>query len=148
MSNFLKLLIYHIDSLNGQRNSSTNLQKYLVQKHLKKKDKNAGAVGLICKSETEDQIKKRIAHQTMLNVFSKYSVMRSRMKLSFCCFTKGATLTEIWLSQISKSFALFVDTGQIPLEQNSATEKLVNNIMSLSVKDTLNKIIRSHLEIE
>ena len=45
-----------------------------------------------------------IAHETMENVYLKYSMMRVRLKISYYTYLKGLTLTELWMTQIMKSF--------------------------------------------
>ena len=86
--------------------------------------------------------KKRIAHQTMIKAFTRYSIMRTRMKLSFQSFVKNESLTELWLKQMSKSFKFLRDSGQIKVDQgNDEFSKMIDQVLKLSVNDTLKRIV-------
>lgn len=38
--------------------------------------------------DMEERMKKKIAHETMENVYLKYSIMRVRLKINFHCYMK------------------------------------------------------------
>lgn len=86
--------------------------------------------------------KKRVAHQTMIRSFTRYSIMRTRMKLSFLSFLKNESLTELWLKQMSKSFIFFRDSGQIKVDQgHDEFSKMIDQVLKLSVNDSLKRIV-------
>ena len=70
--------------------------------------------------EMEERMKKKIAHETMENVYLKYSIMRVRLKINFHCYMKDYTLTELWMNQILKSFKFLAGSSQIPLTSNKS----------------------------
>lgn len=47
----------------------------------------------------------------MLKVNTKYILMRVRQKISFYSFLKNATLSELWLMQIMKSFKFLSESA-------------------------------------
>lgn len=60
-------------------------------------------------------LKMHVAHETMENVYIRYSIMRVRLKISYHCFLKDMTLAELWMTQIMKSFKYLSESTQIPL---------------------------------
>jgi len=99
MSMFLKLLIWNLDTIDGIRGSSTNYQKKCLEKEKRLMKKN-GKIETGKKKmdkEVEEGIKKKIAHETMENVYLKYCIMRVRLKVSYHCYLKDYTLTELWM---------------------------------------------------
>ena len=45
----------------------------------------------------ENNLRMKIAHETMENVYIKYSIMRVRLKISYHAYVKDLTLNELWL---------------------------------------------------
>jgi len=55
----------------------------------------------------------------MRKIFTKYQIMRVRMKISFDAFLKNETVLELWLKTISKSVKFFIASKQKPKAQLS-----------------------------
>ena len=50
----------------------------------------------------------------MRKIFTKYQIMRVRMKISFDAFLKNETVLELWLKTIFKSVKFFIASKQKP----------------------------------
>ena len=55
----------------------------------------------------------------MRKVFTKYQMMRVRMKISFHAFIKNETILEHWLKTIERSIKFLIGSGQLPKEKVS-----------------------------
>lgn len=88
-------------------------------------------------------LKKRVAHETMENVYIRYSIMRVRLKISYQCFLKEVTLVELWMIQIMKSFKYLSESTQIPFcsSLKSGIEVDIDEFFKLQVNDCLRNII-------
>jgi len=62
----------------------------------------------------------------MENVYLKYCIMRVRLKVSYHCYLKDYTLTELWMKQIQKSFKFLSESSQIPLTSNKSVSVELN----------------------
>lgn len=99
MKKFLKLLIYHLESLDGQRGTSINMKNHLLQREIKMRMKEGEKL-----SQFDIEYAQRaIAHNVMNQAATKYSVMRFRMKMSYICYDRGMTIVELWIKQILKT---------------------------------------------
>ena len=56
---------------------------------------------------------KEASHIVMLKSFTRYKLLRLKMKLSYSAFANNKTLKEFWFEQILKSLNLFTNTNQL-----------------------------------
>lgn len=110
MEKFIKLLIHHIQTINGQRLTSVNVKEQIFKRVIKNIKKRGNSID----NKKEEEIRKQIEHDIMCQVFTRYNIMRVRMKLSFSCFIKNMPLNELWMTQILNSFKYLQRTNQIP----------------------------------
>ena len=66
----------------------------------------------------------------MSKTFSKYQMMRVRMKISFHAFIKNETISELWLKTIGRSIKFLIGSGQLPKENYSFKAQQLNNLNS------------------
>lgn len=100
MSDFIKLLIYKLRTVDGKRDTAVMLQKKL--KYAYRKELNIDGVD-------RENVKRcpsnaAIEYEILLKIIKKYILMRVRMKLSFIAFQKGYTYSELWAKGILSSY--------------------------------------------
>ena len=96
MSNFIKFLIYSLETLDGHRGSATTLindkKKAIIRSQLGQESEDC------CKRVfTELEIDQNVRHQVMMKTFTKYQIMRAKMKISYSALMKMETIAEHWL---------------------------------------------------
>lgn len=101
MQKFLKLLIHHLETVDGTRGSAIELKNIILKKTMKKLNREG-------KSKVDDfkieKVRKQINHDLMMKVYMKYNIMKVRQKISFSAFIKNFTLNELWMTQLANSF--------------------------------------------
>ena len=118
MSKFLKLLIHNMDTINGYRGTATTIKNQIFRKVCRSSKKRGNKLD----EENQAKIRKQIDHDLMCQMYTRYNIMRVRMKLSFSCFMKNMPLNELWMKQILLSFKFLQKTGQIPITYLSKEE--------------------------
>ena len=83
----------------------------------------------------------------MREVFTKYKLMRAKMKISFQAFIKNETVFEHWLKTIERSVKYLVKSGQIPKGKFSLKRLLFNKLDSKKLL-TLRAITNIQVEVE
>ena len=61
----------------------------------------------------KEKIKAEIRHQIMKTVMFQFRLLRVRCKISYIAFEKRMTITELFLTQIKKSYIHFHGEPQI-----------------------------------
>lgn len=64
----------------------------------------------------------------MNKVFTKYQLMRVRMKISFHAFIKNETILEIWLKTMERSIRFLMGSGQISKNQGTPKTQMLQNL--------------------
>ena len=112
MMNFIKLLIDNINTVDGKRDSAKPIREALYREKFeayKLSEANNRPI-------EEWRIKKMIElvnHQLMRKTCLKYQILKIRSKLSYICFEKRCTLTELLLKQILTSYNELIFSGEI-----------------------------------
>ena len=79
----------------------------------------------------------------MVRVMKNYVIMRARLKISYSTFIKGMTFSELWITQLQKSFLFLKNTDQIPTSDFSKEEQLLfDSIINLKIPDVLRRCIK------
>ena len=102
MLNLICLLVYHINTVDGEKDSSLKIQQTLVEQeeadYLKKSKQKEFKAGV------KERIEKQVKHQVMRKVRLKYIILRVRAKISFIAFEQKKTILELLVNQIRKSY--------------------------------------------
>ena len=86
MLNFITLLVYQLNTIDGNRNSA----KKLIQK-----------------TKNQDLVVEKVV--------MKYKIMKFRMKISYMAFEKRKTVKELLLDSILKTYIKLFRNGIIPM---------------------------------
>ena len=86
MLNFITLLVYQLNTIDGNRNSA----KKLIQK-----------------TKNQDLVVEKVV--------MKYKIMKFRMKISYMAFQKRKTVKELLLDSILKTYIKLFKNGLIPM---------------------------------
>lgn len=144
MSDFLKLLIYELQTLDGNAGSAKMKRKTLLKQELKtiKKQNNKKA-----DNEQRKILEAKIDHQLMHETYTKYLFIRIKMKISFMAFIRQETIAELWLRQIMKSHKHLTDTNQIfAVKRTKDEEKVVNKIKDGNIRYCLEIIMKAQMK--
>lgn len=111
MEQFIKLLIYHMQTVDGNKGSSRAIEHTLYHQYLKEyKDK-----GYINKKTIIQKAK----HKIMTNTMQKYRIIKIRQKISFIAFSKCMTITELFYTTILDTYQTLLSNNQNPRVLNS-----------------------------
>lgn len=87
MTKLLSLLIYKLNTVNGERDSAKHLKETLIDIKYRSKD-----------------VKEKVDHLMMKQTLLKYKIMRIRAKISFAALKKRMTIKELILTQILDTY--------------------------------------------
>lgn len=97
MDKFLKLLVFHINTIDGQRDSAAKLKAQLYKEERAKFPE-------IINNSFEEFIWEKINHRVMCRVMIAYRLLRIRQKISFSCLLQAKTLSELLMYQIIRTY--------------------------------------------
>ena len=95
MEMLLKLLIYSIGTVDGNKGSSVKIEAALIDQLFKANKKR--------KYTYKNQINWIGKHRVMMYTLQKYRIMKIRMKISFTAFLKRMTVFELFATTILNS---------------------------------------------
>lgn len=133
MTDFLKLLIYNMQTINGIRGTGIKFKERYI-KELIKVDKSKQIKG---NDKQYSKMNHQVDYYIMRRVLFKYRNMRVRQKISFHAFMNNETVLELWLKQIKLSFLFLSKSMQIPKGVFTRHEKtLLKQLMSGNFKSS------------
>lgn len=104
MMNMICLLVYHINTVDGDKDSSLKIMQTLIDQeqasYLRKNKLKEFKPGV------KEKIEKQVRHRVMREVRLKYMILRIRAKISFIAFEQKKTILELFVNQIRKSYLL------------------------------------------
>lgn len=141
LSMFLKLLIYELQTIDGQRGTALPL----IHKGIRRQMAQYGYVDESKQQEYEN----RIRHQIMTRVWFSYALTRTKLKLSFSSLVKKKTIFELWGHQIIVSFRFLRDSGQIKCQLTGDEERKIFHFIMHGINDfCLKQLIQNRLKHE
>lgn len=134
MDTLLKYLIHEINTVDGTRDSATDVKEECYKIKLKKfKDRNSKNR----KVEVRKLVEKIVINRTMF----AYRLMRIRMKISFYCLLKRKTVSELVMTTILNTHSFFCPNAQdcyefiqkeVKIHEFSSTKDSLTLVMKLS----------------
>lgn len=101
MDKFIQLLIYSAQTLNGEKGSAEALIKHLYDRKIRKLSMKK------IPAYQKEKIMAEIRHHIMKKAMFQFRLLRVRCKISFIAFEKRMTITELFLTQIKKTYIYF-----------------------------------------
>lgn len=144
MMNFLKFLIYSLETIDGKRGSATPFieKKVFIENR---------RLGLYSDDHTVNlaKVENKIREDLMHKVLFKYKLMRVMQKISFQALKRRMTLKEHWFQQILVSFKLFRDSGQIESKTlaQSKEDKLYEAILNGEERWCIKALLKFYLDL-
>ena len=118
MKDFLKVLIYELETIDGRRGTAKPLIDSLMEHKSKELRIKQG-------SEEYKRLYLKTRHQVMMRTYQKFTLLRFRLKLSFECLKARKTVSELILKQIIISFRFLRDSGQITVPNVDPNQEAV-----------------------
>ena len=131
-----------METLDGQRGSSVKLKNQLLRREINLRSKEGEKLN----DFDIEYAQKAIAHQVMMNVATKFNIMRVRMKLSYTSYDKGMTIVELWIKQILKSMKFMQTSGQIEVNTNvNKMRKIYEMIIDPSTSTCMQTLVEQYI---
>lgn len=136
MTMFLKLLIYELRTIDGNRGSGDLLIKQGVKQMVTK-------YGYVDQAKNEEH-ELRVRHLIMQKIWFNYSLLRVKQKISFSAMLENETIIELWGKNIIKSFRFLRDSGQIKSPIRSNPERKTFRLIMHGINDHCLKLLVSN----
>ena len=115
MDDFLRILIYSLNTVDGEKDSA-NFIKNIIEKRKQKIFKSDPAI----RQRYNHDINKysKLTEEEQINIyrttFMKYKIIRFRQKISFMAFREHKFILEFILSKFGDRYTQLVEKGELP----------------------------------
>ena len=82
----------------------------------------------------------------MHKVFTKYVIMRAKMKISYQALVNMNTISELWIKQIISSFRFLRDSEQIQVKYNEKEEEILSQLLKGDIGCCLKLLMKENLK--
>lgn len=167
MKLFLKFLVMSLNTIDGSRGTAEKAFQQLYLREVMRREKMLKKTcyakkgmykkeALVLSEEAKQQIMVETRREIYQKTFFKYTLMKIRSKIAYQAFQSRMSINELFISQISDSYEILTENGDIPKVADYSQECIekfdaildgdFNSCMQKLIQHNLDPVVRQRKE--